>query len=51
VTNAAGVFDALAAAVEFCTPNKLVAREAGAVDVTSTLLLMVAEVSLPLCEG
>jgi len=39
-----GVFDALAAAVEFCTPNKLVAREAGAVDVTSALLLMVAEV-------
>jgi hypothetical protein len=41
----AGVFDALAAAAEFCTPNKLVAREAGAVDVASSLLLLVAEVS------
>lgn len=39
-----GLFDALAAVVELCTPNKLVAREVGAVDVASTLLLMVAEV-------
>lgn len=41
----AGVFDALAASVEFCNPNKRVAREGGGVDVTSELLLMLAEVS------
>jgi hypothetical protein len=40
----AGVFDALAAAVEFCNPNKCLAREGGGVDVTSELLLMLSEV-------
>jgi hypothetical protein len=40
----AALLDALAAAVEFCAPNRLAAREAGAIDVCSRLLLMAAEV-------
>jgi hypothetical protein len=40
----AGAADALAAAVEFCVPNKLLARESGGVDVLARLLLMAAEV-------
>jgi hypothetical protein len=40
----ASACDALAAAVEFCNTSKLAAREAGAVDVCSRLLLMVTEV-------
>jgi cytochrome c5 len=40
----AAAADALAAAVEFCVPNKLLARESGGVDVLARLLLMAAEV-------